>query len=61
MNIHEEVERLFKREEERYQKENPCPVCGSHNTHIEINYINGPHMSGSEYCDDCGWVKETVS
>lgn len=44
---------------EKYCRENPCPVCGSHNVDIELNWMNGAHMSGSEWCNECGWKKDT--
>jgi hypothetical protein len=47
--------------EKKYQRENPCPECGSHNTHLDLNYISGAHSGWSEYCDDCGWKKTTTS
>lgn len=47
--------------EKKYQDENPCPKCGSHNTHLDLNYISGARSSWSEYCDDCGWEKTTNS
>lgn len=47
--------------EEKYRRENPCPSCGSHNVGIEIHSINGAHMSGAEWCNECGWAKETES
>lgn len=50
---------FFKQCEEKYQKENPCPKCGSHNTHFEPTAISGPNSSWSEWCDDCGWSKES--
>jgi transcription elongation factor Elf1 len=43
----------------KYQRENPCPKCGSHNVDIDIDTINGVSMSGSEWCNDCGWRKVT--
>jgi predicted nucleic-acid-binding Zn-ribbon protein len=43
----------------KYQQENPCPKCGSHNTHIEPIAIYGPKSAWIEYCDDCGWSKKT--
>ena len=45
----------------QYREKNPCPKCGSHNVDIELNCISGPHMSGSEWCNDCGWKKETTA
>lgn len=43
----------------QYKEQNPCPKCGSHNVDIEINNINGAEMSGSEWCNDCGWRNDT--
>lgn len=43
----------------QYRENNPCPKCGSHNVDIELDCISGAHMSGSEWCNDCGWRKET--
>lgn len=43
----------------KYQYENPCPNCKSHNTHLEPIAINGPDSCWVEYCDDCGWERET--
>jgi hypothetical protein len=45
--------------EKRYQDEHPCPKCGSHNVHIEINGLGGGNVDGSEWCEDCGWRKDT--
>lgn len=46
---------------EKYRKENPCPHYGSHNVDIDIDCINGSDMSGSEWCNDCGWKRETTT
>jgi hypothetical protein len=45
--------------EKKYQRENPCPNCGSANVHLEPVTIFGPKSSWIEYCDDCDWKKET--
>jgi ribosomal protein L37AE/L43A len=45
--------------EKKYQQNHPCPQCGSHNVHIEINGLGGGNVDGSEWCDDCGWKKDT--
>jgi hypothetical protein len=45
--------------EKEYQNKNPCPNCKSHNTHLEPVCINGPESIWVEYCDDCGWERET--
>lgn len=50
--IKEIVQNHSKRCQERFQRENPCPKCGSHNTDIDW----GTPM----FCRDCGyeWEKE---
>ena len=45
--------------EKQYQKNHPCPQCGSHNVHIEINALGGGNVAGNEWCDNCGWEKVT--
>jgi ribosomal protein L37AE/L43A len=45
--------------EKQYQEKHPCPKCGSHNVHIEIAGLGGGCIAGSEWCDDCDWIKET--
>ena len=51
--------RFMQRCEEKYQRENPCPQCGSHNTHLEPTAISGAYSAWVEWCDDCGWKKES--
>jgi hypothetical protein len=54
----ENIKRYMVFLEKKYQDENPCPNCGSHNVHIKIDAI-GSGVAGSEYCDDCSWRKVT--
>jgi ribosomal protein L37AE/L43A len=55
----EQATRFMDAMEKQYQDNHPCPKCGSHNVHIEINGLGGGNVDGSEWCDDCGWKKET--
>lgn len=50
------LNRLFS---DDYQKENPCPDCGSHNVEIDIGGLGDGYLFGEEWCNDCGWQKET--
>jgi predicted RNA-binding Zn-ribbon protein involved in translation (DUF1610 family) len=45
--------------EKQYQKNHPCPKCGSYNVHIDIDGLGGGYVYGSEWCDDCGWKEIT--
>jgi transcription elongation factor Elf1 len=45
--------------EREYQDKHPCPNCGSRNVHIEIDGIGGNCVSGTEWCDECGWRHDT--
>lgn len=42
-----------------YQKDNPCPDCGSHNVEIDIGGLGDGCLFGEEWCNDCGWEKVT--
>jgi predicted RNA-binding Zn-ribbon protein involved in translation (DUF1610 family) len=55
----ERAKRFMENLDKQYQKNHPCPQCGSHNVHIEIYCIGGGSVAGSEWCDDCGWKKPT--
>jgi predicted RNA-binding Zn-ribbon protein involved in translation (DUF1610 family) len=55
----EQAHRFMNAMEKRYQDNHPCPKCGSHNVHIDIDCLGGGNVAGSEWCDDCGWKKKT--
>ena len=50
---------VMNRLEKRYQEKHPCPECGSHNVHIEIDNLCGGYVQGREWCDDCKWEQKT--
>lgn len=56
--IQKQIEYIFKREQEKYKENNPCPMCGSHNVDYDLNWINGKDSRWVEWCNDCGWKKE---
>lgn len=43
----------------KYRDENPCPECGSHDVELDILYISGPRSGWVEWCNTCGWKRET--
>ena len=55
----ENIARFFDNLRKEYQEKNPCPNCGSHNVEIEITTISNALVAGIEWCNDCGWEKET--
>ena len=52
---------VMDRIDREYREKNPCPDCGSHNVDHEIIWINGPHVCGDEWCNDCGWKERTIT
>jgi transcription elongation factor Elf1 len=50
---------IIDRAHEKYQKENTCPMCGSHDVDFDLLYICGPHSGWVEWCNSCGWLEET--
>lgn len=54
-----QAEKIMKYFKQEYQDKHPCPKCGSHNVHIDIDCIGGGNVAGSEWCDDCGWKEDT--
>ena len=55
----DKIESIFEKANKRYREENSCPECGSHNVDFDILYISGPRSGWIEWCNDCGWEKET--
>jgi hypothetical protein len=55
----ERIQYHFDQLERKWQKEHPCPQCGSHNTHCEPTAISGKYSSWIEWCDDCNWTNRT--
>ena len=55
--LQKQIEYIFKREQEEYQKENPCPKCGSHNVDCDLCWIDGADSCWVEYCNNCGYFK----
>lgn len=53
------AQRMIDRAHKKYQDENPCPKCGSHNVDFDLIYISGPRSGWVEWCHDCGWKEET--
>jgi len=50
------LDRLFS---DDYQDKYPCPDCGSHNVEIDIGGLGDGYLFGDEWCNDCGWSKNT--
>jgi predicted RNA-binding Zn-ribbon protein involved in translation (DUF1610 family) len=55
----EQATRFMDAMEKQYQNNHPCPECGSHNVHIDIDCLGGGNVAGAEWCDDCGWKNKT--
>jgi hypothetical protein len=54
------VNHFFDKCEREYQDKNPCPKCGSHNTHFEPLAFGKGKSTWCEWCDDCEWKKITT-